>query len=909
MASSAILDYALFQLTPTRTRFDLVLFYGGKTEKLASGLFEPFISHLKFAKDQISRGGYSIKLCPPTSGAPWFTKATFERFVRFVSTPAVLERFVSLEKEILQIESSAQANELSSINEQGSGLAANSITRKSNGSPKPNGELKTSHDALPEENSKIQLQRLLVTRKMLLRKEQAMAYARGLVAGFEVDNIDDLIYFADAFGASRLREACINFKELCKKKRGDGLWMEELAAMQACPPAELSFLGTPGIVLNNDASTLNSNIVLNLPKGDLPNGSLDASRSDSTASHTSSDSKKEDNLVTSDQTPNTNKVPVPMPWLNQIPQYMYNFQNPMQQLPGYQGYPFPMQHIHPHYAINMKWPPSLKESDSVKKHSGEDGKTESSDSEAGSESDSNAQQDKRHSSLNASHRKNHRKKSAKTVVIRNINYITPKRKNAEKSGLSEASSSDEDSLQQQVDDVVGSLEKLHKSNSRNHKKKGSHESNCIGNESINAPAQDFDDDVVSNPTNGGKTSENWDAFQNLLMRDEEKTVSGVERLHPIGIRDKNLTDTPAMNLESEKVPKQRMAAGDSFVVSKQDGASEDRERMEDIEDAENHRPVMKRREFADGDLVIPQRIEESGSELGGILGATETSIIKPGKGEDWFIVNHSGQPQKDNSNNEDIIFNGDCLNIEKTKKSAVVDDSFMVHARPADDDLYDSQWKTDISMAADLTLASQPENGIVKENQEVQGAYEPNDLYVVLGWDSGFESARESWTTDHGMDISSMETERRSSIVETNNDPAMKLPPNFDSTILKKKETNGRKVPGKEVRAKVLPGSLGNNKINAVSKIKKPSLASRPISQKSKLEKEEEIRKKKEELVIQRQKRIAERTAAGGLAPAATKKIPSESKLVKGSIKLNKNKPHSMAQEINKVSSIKIRTA
>ena len=32
-----------------------------------------------------------------------------------------------------------------------------------------------------------------------------MAYARGLVAGFEVDNINDLISFADAFGASRLR--------------------------------------------------------------------------------------------------------------------------------------------------------------------------------------------------------------------------------------------------------------------------------------------------------------------------------------------------------------------------------------------------------------------------------------------------------------------------------------------------------------------------------------------------------------------------------------------------------------------------------------------------------------------------------------------------------------------------------
>lgn len=32
-----------------------------------------------------------------------------------------------------------------------------------------------------------------------------MAYARALVAGFELDYIEDLISFADTFGASRLR--------------------------------------------------------------------------------------------------------------------------------------------------------------------------------------------------------------------------------------------------------------------------------------------------------------------------------------------------------------------------------------------------------------------------------------------------------------------------------------------------------------------------------------------------------------------------------------------------------------------------------------------------------------------------------------------------------------------------------
>lgn len=53
--------------------------------------------------------------------------------------------------------------------------------------------------------NRIRLQRVLETRKAVLSKEQAMAYARALVAGFELDFIDDLISFADAFGASRLR--------------------------------------------------------------------------------------------------------------------------------------------------------------------------------------------------------------------------------------------------------------------------------------------------------------------------------------------------------------------------------------------------------------------------------------------------------------------------------------------------------------------------------------------------------------------------------------------------------------------------------------------------------------------------------------------------------------------------------
>jgi hypothetical protein len=60
-----------------------VIVSGDVSERLASGLLEPFISHLKCAKDQISKGGYSITLRPVATFAPWFTKATLQRFFFF----------------------------------------------------------------------------------------------------------------------------------------------------------------------------------------------------------------------------------------------------------------------------------------------------------------------------------------------------------------------------------------------------------------------------------------------------------------------------------------------------------------------------------------------------------------------------------------------------------------------------------------------------------------------------------------------------------------------------------------------------------------------------------------------------------------------------------------------------------
>ncbi|KAE9612077.1 hypothetical protein Lalb_Chr06g0169141 [Lupinus albus] len=80
MNSSTRLDSFVFQLTPTRTRFDLVITMKGEKEKIASGLLDPFLSHLNVAKDQMAKGGYSIILeVDGGADATWFTKGTIER--------------------------------------------------------------------------------------------------------------------------------------------------------------------------------------------------------------------------------------------------------------------------------------------------------------------------------------------------------------------------------------------------------------------------------------------------------------------------------------------------------------------------------------------------------------------------------------------------------------------------------------------------------------------------------------------------------------------------------------------------------------------------------------------------------------------------------------------------------------
>ncbi|KAJ9182867.1 hypothetical protein P3X46_006814 [Hevea brasiliensis] len=927
MDSRTILEHVLFQLTPTRTRCDLVIFAGGASEKLASGLLEPFLFHLKTAKDQIFKGGYSISLRPLPANTHWFTKATLQRFVRFVGTPEILERFVTIETELEQIETSVQSNENADVEGSGGNYQKSTVSSKS----------KRDHDgaddAAQEDNSKVRLQRALETRKAVLHKEQAMAYARALVTGFELDCINDLISFADAFGASRLREACLNFVELCKKKNQDRLWMDEIAAMQASR-LELPYLGTSGIVL---ASEENYPSQIGGLSGGKLNGSIDASVSDSSLG--SSDLNQESSLPTSAAVQSTDgKAQMPMAWPNHLPQYMHNFQGPVfQQMPPYQGYLFPgMQVAPPYFPGNMQWPPKVDDSglrhdwepDGHKKHksssrkkksahdkgmetSNQDDSTEPSYSSSETESDNDLQNGEKQSSIEQVQRKKHGKKSSRKVVIRNINYITSKR-DGEKGSMSDETSDGDDfidgeALKQQVEEAVGSLERRHKSTSRHHKK---------SNRSTIDNSNDEDKKkVAANNTEGQKGNEQWGAFQDLLLKDKDLDSFETDP-HPLQVQQHSTAKSSeermllAFNLESEKISKQRAISIDSFVADKRETGNEDQFRIGNFESGENLKSMTKKRDGTNEEMLFSQRTDEPGNHRRTTVSdhSTESLMIKSQKEGDWFISNQPDKPANKDENMNLRTFDGDYASsladdhfrFEKSKKDVLVDDSFMIQARPFLDDQSQSMLRTDISMAADIVEATKYDNAtseITHDKAGTYGTHEPEDLYMVLGRDSAAENAMSSWTPemDYENDLLSTEANVKQSGIETNA-AEDKLPSNGKGTNGKPGGNAGGKIPGKEARSKVSNASLGKSKSSLMSRTKKPTSVGITTVQRGKSDKEEEKRKRMEELLIQRQKRIAERSASGN-SPATSKRM-----LVKrtSSLKNEESKTQPPSQETKK---------
>ncbi|KAI5079719.1 hypothetical protein GOP47_0005198 [Adiantum capillus-veneris] len=227
MKKNTPLDYAEFLLTHSRTRCELHIYSNGVKEKLASGYLKPFVAHLREAEAQVANGNQVIRLERPSNflkknKVTWFTKGTLERFVRFVSTPEVLERVKNIDDELSQLEHVRVALSMTSPQSEDPFYSMETTCRgihqaKGNG-PMKNRKLSMTTGDNGADGSKIDLLRAMDVRLVALKQEQSDAFSRAMAAGFDSSNMADLLDFSEHFGAERLREACIQFIGLFRRR-------------------------------------------------------------------------------------------------------------------------------------------------------------------------------------------------------------------------------------------------------------------------------------------------------------------------------------------------------------------------------------------------------------------------------------------------------------------------------------------------------------------------------------------------------------------------------------------------------------------------------------------------------------------------------------------------------------------
>ncbi|CAL5347456.1 unnamed protein product [Camellia sinensis] len=132
-----------------------------------------------------------------------------------------------------------------------------------------------------EGNSKVQLLKVLETQKSVLQKEQGMAFARAVAAGFDIDHMAPLVSFAECFGASRLMDACSRFVDLWKGKHETGQWLEIEAAEAMSNRSDFSAMNASGIMLSSMANKQNESHG-DLASEDNGKAAIDASAGDKT---------------------------------------------------------------------------------------------------------------------------------------------------------------------------------------------------------------------------------------------------------------------------------------------------------------------------------------------------------------------------------------------------------------------------------------------------------------------------------------------------------------------------------------------------------------------------------------------------------------------------------------------------
>ncbi|KAJ6318750.1 hypothetical protein OIU76_014164 [Salix suchowensis] len=869
MKSSTRLDSAIFQLTPTRTRCDLIICVNEKREKVASGLVQPFLDHLKTAQDQVARGGYSIIL-EPESDATWFTKGTVERFVRFVSTPEALERVYNLESEILQIEKgiAIQSNNdmgLSSVEShqakpveriEGSKPLTDSSEEKAIVLYKPGSHPHEANGSTVQEgSSKVQLIKVLETRKTSLQKEQGMAFARAVAAGFDIDQMTHLISFAECFGALRLMDACVRFMELWKRKHETGQWVEIEGAEAMSSRSDFSSMNASGIVLSN---------TINKQWPETP----DVKRKAGADPSAGMNSKYE--RPPTDQQPSPGQqeyfqgqFPHPMfpPWpIHSPPGTAPVFPGyPMQGIPYYQNYPgnspvfqppnssgedprinAGQRMSHRRHSMDSNTEPKAWEVDTLRTRSQDE--TEEKETSGGREPG----------------RKGSRsgKRQSGTVVIRNINYITSKRQDASSSESQSASGSEND----EEDEVLLNTtpNDKHRNSLRSSKSMGSHKKTVDKLKSSDVARTSY-----GKEDDGG----HWKAFQKYLLKDADEAEHAVDQ----GMN--------AMEKNVQAKRRQNIMGDDPLVIDGRDpGDIQER----DVTDTQKISGNWTRMTNASKDeLLISRKMGQPNDGTRFVNGQMDLQSAeidgrrcryRMNTNDDFVILGRENKPGYRSSSSDPLAVNGFETaknDLDRRSSNNMDDDSYVVSLRSTSLDQVVTEERNIIDVDSEFpSTAQKTENLSNRVGSRVK--CEPDDLSLMpeRGTEKGsigFDPA-----LDYGMQVS----------LHKNNKEVVTGQGSKKSV----KYCKPKLVPDTSDRKKKV-GPIRKGKPSKLSPLDEARARAEKLRifkadlQKIKKEKEEEEIKRLEALKLERQKRIAARGSSTTAQPASQptrKQLPTK---------------------------------
>ncbi|KAL0433260.1 UNVERIFIED_CONTAM: COP1-interacting protein 7, partial [Sesamum latifolium] len=677
----------------------------------------------------------------------------------------------------------------------------------------------------------VQLLKVLDTRKAVLQKEQGMAFARAVAAGFDIDHMEALVSFAECFGAMRLMEACSRFMDLWKSKHETGQWLDVEASGAFSTQSDFTAMNTSCIILSD---TPNKHDISNHMASDNNGKSCSTNNADNPVPNGQQEYFR-------GQFPHLAFPPWPM---HASPGAQPVFQAyPVQGMPYYQAYagngpPFQP----PHYPMEHSTP-------NFGPHSGQKRQSlDVRDSNSGSEMweidrtrslDDMASDEEISKSRKSRKKAGGSKKQSGMVVIRNINYITSKEK---KSGSETNSDSHSD-----IDTDNEYLE----ADGNNKRSSG-----CRGVDKLN-----LNKDEAS--TLGKDTDDrHWKAFQDCLLRGTDKDARA---------------DTEGMFAMEKDVKIKRQAnkaSDDPLVLGAQDRGEIQDNRMRDfrgISGSMSYRPRGSRDEVlfssADNDF--------KGSNDHADIQFAETNgrkILFSTRHEDFIIGSHSNQADIRNSSDPLTMngFQGASNKLDRDSSRGMADESLIVPFRSMS---LQAEGTERTTLDIDSEIPSKCQKLESEGNKKIVN-YEPNDLNMMPERGTDKRSFGYDLALDYEMQVCAEGSEEKGKKDVTDvkgrtriSDKDRRSKVSVDS--LQKQRTGGPMRKGKSTKMSPLEDA----------RARAERLRSYKADlQKMKKEQEEAELKRLESLKLERQKRIAARGGSAAAKPSTlspqTKQLP-----------------------------------